>query len=464
MDNREYILSLIEKSRKAQEVFATYDQEKTDEVVRAIGKVIYDNAEMLSKMAIEDTGMGTLEGKISKHKAIATWWNYMKGRKSVGVIDNDPINGIVTIAKPMGVVASIMPSSNPTFTPCGNAMKALKGRNSVICAPHPSSPNSSKKAVDLMREELRKLGAPEDLIQVVENCNVHLSAILMEEADVVIATGGAGIVKAAYSSGTPAYGVGQGNVQVVLDKDYDDIDLLVSNVVANRPYDNGLPCTGEQCLFLPRERKDEVIKKFEEAKAFHISDPATIDLIRTQFFKGGILNRDIVGQTPQRIAEYLGIEIPEDTTMFLLKLEKYGEEEPLCREILGPVSRYIVYDDFEDAVQGAKENLLVEGAGHSADIYSNNQQMVEYYAEHMPVCRILVNQKGSAAGGNTYNNGFPPTDAVGGGTWGKNSLSENLTYKHLLNYTRIAYLIPGEPPTYEETWNSKPNTLATIKM
>lgn len=465
MDNKEYIVSLIEKARKAQEVLATYNQEQTDALVRAMGKVIVDNAEEVCKVAISDAKMGDLQGKIGKHvRGIGALWNYLKNKKSVGIIDNDAVNGVVTLAKPMGVVGCVMPSSNPTFTPALIGMNSLKSRNAIICAPHPNSQESSAFAINLMRKAIKELGAPEDLIQIVEDCTIERTGILMKESDVVVAIGGAGIVNAAYSSGTPAYGVGQGNVQVILDKDYDNLEFMVNNVVANRPADNGLPCTGEQCLFIPKERKAEVIDAFVKAKAFHVDDPKMVELFRDKLFGTGILNRDLVGKTPPEIAEYMGITIPKDTKMFLIAIDKYGVEEPLCREILGPISKYYVYEDFKDAVAGARANLLNEGAGHSADIYSYNQNMIEYFAEQAPVCRILVNQRGSAAGGSCYDNGFAPTCAIGGGTWGKNSLSENLTYKHLLNFTRISYSFAGTAPSYEETWNGAPNPLATLKM
>lgn len=453
MTEQQYIDMLIEKSKKAQKAIENYTQEQTDALVKAIGKVIYDNGDMLSKEALEETGMGTFESKSLKHTMTANLWNYMKDKQSVGVIDDDPINGIVTVAKPMGVVACLAPSTNPTYTPAINGMQAIKSRNSMIVSPHPKAKKCTAHAVKLMSDTIVKLGGPADLIQVIEEPTFERSSLLMKGADIIIATGGAAMVKAAYSSGKPSLGVGPGNIQTLIDEDYEDINYAVNNVVFNRAFDNGIPCTGDQVVFIPRSKKEQILKAFEEAGSCIVKDEDTIEVMRNKFFTDGIINLDIVGKTANQIAEYIDIEVPENTTILFVELNKYAEEEILCKEIMCPVSRFIVYDNFEDAVAMAKANLCNEGAGHSSVIFSNNKEKVEYYAEQLPVSRILVNQMGANAAGGTYENGLAPTCTVGCGTWGNNSYCDNLSYKDLLNYTRISYTLENAiNPTYEETW------------
>ena len=453
MNNQQYIDNLIEKSRKAQKAIENYTQEQVDALVKAMGKVIYDNGDMLSREAIEETGMGTFESKSLKHTLTANLWNYMKDKKSVGVIDDDPVNGIVTLAKPMGVVACLSPSTNPTYTPAINGMQAVKSRNSMIVSPHPKSKKCTAHAVKLMSDAIVELGGPADLIQTIEEPSMELSGLLMKSADVIIATGGAAMVKAAYSSGKPSLGVGPGNIQTIIDEDYDNIDLAVQLMIMNRAFDNGIPCTGDQTVFIPKSKEEVILNKFKAAGSYIVKDEKVIENMRNKFFKDGRINLDIVGKTANEVAEYVGLDIPENTPTLLVEITKYGAEEILSKEIMAPVSKYIVYDKFEDGVAMAKANLLNEGAGHSSVIFSNNKEKVEYFAEQLPVSRIMVNQMGADAAGGSYANSLAPTCTVGCGTWGNNSYTDNLSYKNLLNYTRIAYTLDNPiNPSYEETW------------
>lgn len=457
MENKTYIDNLIENAKKAQNLLEDYNQEQTDALVKAIGKIIYDNRELLSQEAVDETGLGVLAGKVAKHDKITTsHWAFLKDKPSVGLIEVDETNGIYTYAKPVGVIACLTPSTNPTTTAVGNAMHALKCRNAVIVSPHPKAKNCTAHAVSLMNKAIVSLGGPENLIQSIEEPSLELTNELMSKVDVIVATGGSAMVKSAYSSGKPSYGVGPGNVQIIVDRDYDNYPLMVAQVMGSRLYDNGMPCTGEQALILPREKADEIIKMFEEKGAYMVTDPADIQKLREAIFMKGFngpINVDIVGHPAAEVAKYANISVPEGTKLLMTKLDKYGRDEVLCREIMCPFIRCFVYDDFEDAINIAKTNLLMEGAGHSSGIYSNNDANIQLAGSQIPVARFMVGQANSNVAGNTFSNGLDPTISIGCGSWGNNSISENLTYKHLMNKTRISFIIKDAPnPTAEEIW------------
>lgn len=457
MENKTYIDGLIENARKAQAALEYYTQEQTDALVRAIGKVIYDNRELLSKEAIEETGLGVYAGKVAKHAVVTTnHWAYMKDKPSVGLIDVDEANGIYTFGKPMGVIACITPTTNPTTTAIGNSMCAIKCRNAVIVAPHPKAKMCTSHAVALMNEAIVALGGPENLIQAIEEPSLPLTSELMQKVDVIVATGGGAMVKSAYSSGKPSYGVGPGNVQIIVDRGYDNYPSMVAKIMGSRMYDNGMPCTGEQSLIMPEEEADEIIKMFEEKGCFMITDPTDVQKLREAIFKKGFdgpINVDIVGQPAEAVAKYAGVEVPEGTKLLMVNLDKCGREDVLCREIMAPVIRCYGYKEFDDAIMIAKTNLLMEGAGHSSGIYSNNDENILKAGKEIPVCRFMVCQANSSVAGNTFSNGLVPTISIGCGSWGNNSISENLSYSHLMNKTRVSYIIKDAPnPTVDEIW------------
>ncbi|MDR1481527.1 MAG: aldehyde dehydrogenase family protein [Synergistaceae bacterium] len=455
MSSKEYIDSLIKKAKAAIDKIEGYNQEQVDKMVRAAGKIVLDNARALSNEAVEETHFGSVESKVAKHDALGVMWDYLKGKKSVGVIDYDPIENVTTIAKPRGVIAAVVPSTNPTTTSAFNIMIGLKGRNAIIVAPHPNAKKCTKHTVDLIVGELNKLGAPEGLVQCIEEPTIELTGLLMGAADLIIATGGAGMVKAAYSSGTPAYGVGQGNLQVILDEDYKEIERMVLSIIGSRTYDLGVLCTGEQTLYIPTARREEVLDVFKAKGCYVLEDQSVIDKIRPIIFPdNGPINRAIVGKTPHAACKILGVDIPEDTTLLLIELKKFGKDEPLCREIMFPVLRFITYDKFEDACAMGRTNLLIEGAGHTSIIYSTDRERIVYCGEQLPVGRLLVEQIGAAGAGCTPENGLPPTLTLGGGTWGGNMISENLQYEQMYNITKVSGLIKDfKTPTYEETWD-----------
>jgi succinate-semialdehyde dehydrogenase len=455
MDAKAHVSELIEKARVAQKIFEEYPQERVDEAVRAIGKAVYDNAAPLARMAVDETGMGNYEDKIMKNqgKPKATWQK-LKGVKSRGVIRYIEDQGLAEVAKPMGVIGAVTPMTNPVMTPVHNAMIALKGGNAIILCSHPKGDNTGKKTVEVMREALKKIGAPEDLIQVVAESTVETSGALMAMADACISTGGPGMVKAAYSSGKPAFGVGPGNVQALVDRDANIADA-VAKIIRGRTYDNGVLCTCEQAAHIPKEKADEIVEEFKKQGAYYVSEPAEVDRFRKTLFIDGVIAKSLVGLKPVAIAKAAGTDIAEDTKLIVVKLDKTGAEEPLSREKLFPVLALYEYDTWEEGVAKAAANIDHEGTGHSAVIHSFTKENIEYAAKKIRVSRFSVNQIGSNSLGGTLTNGLNPTGTLGCGTWGNNSLSENLWFHHLINISRIAYEIKDAPAaklTDEEIW------------
>lgn len=453
METKEYIQSLIEKAREAQQVFEKYSQEEVDCAVRAIGKAIYDNADPLAKMAAEETGMGKYEDKIIKNatKAKATWFR-LKGMKSRGVIAVHDETGILEVAKPMGVIGCIAPTTNPTMTPMHNAMCALKGGNAILICPHPRAKQTGIESVNIMRAALKEIGAPEDLIQIVSEPTMEASSAVMSMCDVVVATGGPAMVKAAYSSGKPSYGVGAGNVQTLIDADA-DLEESAKKIAKSRTYDNGVLCTCEQCVHVPSEYFDKTVELLKLHGAAYVSEEEDINKLRKGMFPDGSINKDCVGASPVEIAKISGINIDKNAGFILVKIEKFGKEEFLSKEKLCPVLCVAEYDTWENAVAHAKTNLLNEGAGHSVVLHSHNDENIAYAGIELPVSRVGVNMIGSSGLGGGFDNGLNPTATLGCGTWGNNSISENLWWHHLVNITRIAKLIPdAKVPTDEEIW------------
>jgi succinate-semialdehyde dehydrogenase len=456
MEQQNYIDSLIRKAKEAQSIIGNYSQQQVDAIVKAIGKAIYYNAEMLAMEAVDETGFGNVESKTWKQqKTCIAAWVYLRDKVSVGVIEEDTINGIVTYAKPVGVIACLLPSTNPTSTLANNAMNAIKSGNAIILSPHPKAKKTSLHGVALVNEELKKLNAPENLIQIIQEPAMALSQELMSKADVVVATGGFGMIKAAYSSGRPSYGVGQGNVQALIAEDYTDYKTAADMIVMNRHYDNGIPCTCEQSVFFPGIREHEFLSAFISSGAYPVEDDDKIEkLTAVMFSETGAINVENVGLTAVKLAEKIGLDIPSNTRILLVKARGAGREHLLCKEKLNPVLQYYTYEKFESALEIAKTNLLMEGAGHTATVFTNNETTARLVGEKLPVGRVVVNQIGAAASGGSLINGLNPTMSLGCGSWGNNSISENLTYRHLMNVTKVAF--PKKDfvfPSPEEVWN-----------
>lgn len=453
MDITEYVSDIISKGRKAQQEFESYNQEKVDQVVRAVGKAVYDNGEELARLAVDETGMGNYEDKVLKNKGKAmAVWNYLKGKKSVGILQYFEEEGIVEVGKPIGIIGAVTPVTNPVMTPMHNAMIALKGRNAIVICPHPSGKESGVKTVAYINKYLKELGAPENLVQVVEEPTLDISNLVMKMTDVCISTGGPGMVKVAYSSGKPAFGVGAGNNQCLIDEDA-DIKDLVPKVIRGRIYDNGVLCTCEQSIICPESRYTAIIDEFIAQGAYYVSAPKEVIALRNKVLPDGALNKGMVGLSAAQIADAAGIKVDPSTKVLIVKADGPGKADPFAKEKLFPVLAAYTYKTWEEGVAIVNANLDYEGKGHSMVIHSFNKAHIEYAAENIPVSRFLVNGIGSSGLGGAYTNGLAPTGTLGCGSWGNNSISENLNYRHLINISRIAYTNPNAHiPTPDEIW------------
>jgi len=448
------VQQLLARARTAQAVFESFSQEQVDAIVKGIAKYVYDNAEMLARMAVDETGIGVYEDKILKNKGKArVIWNNLKDKKSRGIIGEDHENNLVFVAKPVGVVGAVTPVTNPIVTPMCNGMFALKTGNAVIFAPHPKA----EKCTVLLTQEFMRIvkahGGPDNLIQTVVNGSVDITQELMRVVDVVVATGGGAMVKSAYSSGKPSFGVGAGNVPVIIDRGV-NVREAAEKIVTGASFDNGIICSHEQFVFAPEEQYDEVVESFEATgKVWFTEDEPIVQKFRDVVFPGGRLNKDVVGRSCREIGAMVGVDVPATARIILLPARGAGGDDVLAKEKLCPVVAIMPYKDFAEAVANAKANLLVEGAGHSAAVHSHDEAHIRSAGLELPVSRLVVNQASALTAGGSLSNGFAPTTTLGCGSWGGNSISENLDYKHLMNVSRIGKVITGKrAPSDAEIW------------
>ena len=451
MDSQEYINGYIERARIAQKEFEKMNQEQVDRAVQIIGKVVYDNAQYFAEIAVEETGMGNVEDKYAKNKQKAgIVWNNLKGKKSRGILETDETTGITTVAKPMGVVAAITPCTNPIVTPMSNSMFALKCGNAIVITPHHKSVKCSTKVVEMMNDALAAEGYPENLIQILGEHSRENTRNLISSADVVVATGGAGMVNAAYSSGRPALGVGAGNVQCIIDEGY-DYKEAVPKIIKGRSYDYGIICSAEQSVICPEKDFEDILKEFEANGCYVVRDPEELEKVRGALFDDGKPNRHSVGQSCGKVAELAGIQIPEGTRAIVAVAEGTGLTDLLGGEKMAPVISAYPYSDLDDGIRIAAENLEKDGKGHSVSFHSDSEEHIAKVGESLCVSRFVINQCSANSAGGSYFNGLNPTNTLGCGSWGHNSISENLNYHHLMNVSRIARFMPdNHVPTDEE--------------
>jgi succinate-semialdehyde dehydrogenase len=448
------VQELVAKARIAQAAYESFSQEQVDAIVKGIGKYVYDNADMLARMAVDETGIGVYEDKILKNKGKArVIWNNLKNKKSRGIIKEDPNANLVFVAKPMGVVGAVTPVTNPIVTPMCNAMFALKTGNAVIFAPHPKAEHCTQHLTGAFAEVVKANRGPDNLIQMITNGSVETTQELMQDVDVVVATGGGAMVRSAYSSGKPSYGVGAGNVPVIIDRDV-DIKDAAEKIVTGAAFDNGIICSHEQFVLTPEEHYEDTIQSFiATGKVWFTADKDTVQKLRDLVLPHGHLNKNVVGKSPRQIGAMAGIEVPETARIILLPAEGAGTADVLAKEKLCPVVAILPYKTFDEAVAMAKANLLVEGAGHSAALHSHDESHIRFTGVELPVSRLVVNQASAITAGGSLTNGFAPTTTLGCGSWGGNSISENLDYKHLMNVSRIGKVITDKKvPTDTEIW------------
>ena len=439
--NREELTEAIARVRAAQKIFATYTQEQVDKIFLAAATAANRARISLAKMAVAETGMGIVEDKVIKnHYATEYIYNAYKDTKTCGVIEEDTAYGIKKIAEPIGVIAAVIPTTNPTSTAIFKTLLALKTRNGMIISPHPRARKSTIEAAKIVLEAAVAAGAPEGIISWIDVPSLELSNLVMRECDLTLATGGPGMVKAAYSSGKPAIGVGPGNTPAVID-DSADLKLAVNSIIHSKTFDNGMICASEQSTII----LDSI---YEEAKAEFVSRGCYIlkgeelDKVRNTILINGTLNAKIVGQSACTIAKLAGVEVPETTKILIGEVESVELSEAFAREKLSPVLAMYRAVDFNDALNKAERLVADGGYGHTASVYLNTitaADKLNAFADRMKACRILVNTPSAHGGiGDLYNFKLAPSLTLGCGSWGGNSVSENVGVKHLLNIKTVA--------------------------
>ncbi|MBQ2293975.1 MAG: bifunctional acetaldehyde-CoA/alcohol dehydrogenase [Spirochaetales bacterium] len=439
--NVEELVQLIAKVRKAQEEFATFSQEKVDAIFKAAALAANKERIPLAKMAVEETGMGIVEDKVIKnHYASEYIYNAFKDTKTCGVIEEDKAFGIKKIAEPIGVVAAVIPTTNPTSTAIFKTMISLKTRNGIIISPHPRAKNATIAAAKVVLDAAVKAGAPEGIIGWIDVPSLELTNTVMKEADIILATGGPGMVKAAYSSGKPALGVGAGNTPVIMDETC-DIKVAVSSLIHSKTFDNGMICASEQAVIVNKDIYEEVKKEFV-LRGCYFCTPEETEKVRKTILINGALNAKIVGQKPVTIAKLAGFDIPESTKILIGEVESVSIEEEFAHEKLSPVLAMYKAEDFDDALAKAEVLVADGGYGHTSSLYINvgtGAEKIAKFQAAMKTCRVLINTPSSHGGiGDLYNFKLAPSLTLGCGSWGGNSVSENVGVKHLLNIKTVA--------------------------
>ena len=435
------LTAALERCRQAQSVFAEYTQEQVDKIFKAAAVAANKMRIPLAKMAVEETGMGIVEDKVIKnHYAAEYIYNAYKDTRTCGVIETDEAFGIQRIAEPIGVVAAVIPTTNPTSTAIFKTLICLKTRNAIVISPHPRAKKCTIAAARVVLEAAVEAGAPEGLIGWIEQPSLELTNQLMREADLILATGGPGMVKAAYSSGKPALGVGPGNTPAVID-DSADILLAVSSVIHSKTFDNGMICASEQSVVVLDSVYDAVRAEFA-ARGCHLLTAEETEKLRGTILVNGALNAKIVGQSAHTIAAMAGVDVPENTKILIGEVTSTALSEAFAHEKLSPVLAMYRAKDFEDALRIADRLVRDGGFGHTASVYLDPvgaKQKLDAFAHAMKACRILVNTPSSQGGiGDLYNFRLAPSLTLGCGSWGGNSVSENVGVKHLLNIKTIA--------------------------
>ena len=449
---------LIERARKAQQEIEFWPQEKVDLMVAAVAWETYkpEVVQKIARLAVEETGMGLYEHKLLKHqkKTLGTLRD-MQGVKTVGVIEEIPEKGLIKIAKPVGVIGALTPVTNCEATFPAKALPALKCRNAIIFAPHPRTKKTAALVVETLRAGLAKVGAPLDLIQTITEPSIDLSKELMSKVDLVVATGGGPMVKSAYSSGTPAYGVGAGNAVVIVDETA-DLQAAAEKIFQGKTFDNATSCSSENSVALQAGIYDQMIANLK-AQGGYWCDESERELLKQTMWPDGVhLNKDIVAQPVMKIAELAGLKVPEGTTFLMVAGKHVGNDDPFCKEKLSLVLTVWKYDDFEEAIQLVENITALNGRGHSCGIHSTNDAHILELGTRAKVSRMMVNQAHSLGNSGNYNNGMPFTLTLGCGTWGGNITTENLHWKHFMNVTWVSKpiepIVPNEEELFAEVW------------
>ena len=441
IDSVETLEAEIIRLRDAQRAFAAFSQEQVDAIFKAAAIAANKARIPLAKMAVRETGMGIVEDKVIKnHYAAEYIYNAYKDTKTCGVIEEDREFGITKIAEPIGVVAAVIPTTNPTSTAIFKALISLKTRNAIIISPHPRAKESTIAAARVVLDAAVAAGAPEGIISWIDAPALDLTNLVMREADIILATGGPGMVKAAYSSGKPALGVGAGNTPAIIDESA-DITLAVNSIIHSKTFDNGMICASEQSVIADKKIYEKVKKEFSDRGCYFLNEHEK-NLVRKTIIINGALNAKIVGQSAFRIAELSGVSVPESTKILIGEVESVDLSEEFAHEKLSPVLAMYKSKDFDDALEKADRLIADGGYGHTSSIYINvttGEEKLRRFRERMKTCRILINTPSSQGGiGDLYNFRLAPSLTLGCGSWGGNSVSENVGVKHLINIKTVA--------------------------
>ena len=441
VDSTESLENLIENVRKAQKEFATFSQEKVDKIFLAAAMAANHARIPLAKMAVEETGMGVVEDKVIKNNFAAEYiYNKYKNEKTCGIIEEDKSYGITKVAEPIGLIAAVIPTTNPTSTAIFKTLVCLKTRNGIIISPHPRAKKSTIEAAKVVLEAAIKAGAPKGIIGWIDVPSLELTNMLMQSSDTILATGGPGMVKAAYSSGKPALGVGAGNTPAVIDESA-DIVLAVNSIIHSKTFDNGMICASEQSCIVDSKIYDEVKKEFQKRGCYFLNEEEK-DKVRKTIIINGALNAKIVGQKAYTIADLAGVKVPENTKVLIGEVESVDISEEFAHEKLSPVLAMYKSNSFEESIDKAYHLIYDGGMGHTSSLFINTiteKEKIKKFYEAMPTCRVVINTPSSQGGiGDIYNFKLTPSLTLGCGSWGGNSVSENVGIKHLINVKTVA--------------------------
>lgn len=434
------LLKRLEEMREAQAEFATFTQEQVDKIFYEAALAAEKNRIPLARMAVEETGMGVMEDKVIKnHYAAEYIYNKYKDMKTCGVVEDDPAAGYRVVAEPMGIVAAVIPTTNPTSTAIFKTLLALKTRNAIIISPHPRAKECTIAAARIVRDAAEKAGCPKGIIDWVPAPTIDMTAAVMSNADIILATGGPGMVNAAYSSGKPALGVGPGNTPVIID-DTADIKLAVSSIIHSKTFDNGMICASEQSVTVLDSVYDQVKKEFADRGCYFLQGKE-LDAVRKTVIVNGAVNAGIVGKSAHFIAKTAGVDVPEKTKVLIGEVTSVEPSEEMAHEKLSPVLGMYRAKTFDEAIAKAERLVADGGYGHTSSLYVNinEKEKIAKHQEAMKTCRILINTPSSQGGiGDLYNFKMAPSLTLGCGTWGGNSVSGNVGPQHLLNYKSVA--------------------------
>ncbi len=448
------VAGLIARARSAQHKIDTYDQAQTDELVAAAGWAIMEPGRnrRLAELAVADTGLGNVDDKITKnHRKTLGLLRDLKGADSVGIISANTATGITEIARPAGVVAAITPSTNPGATPANKIINALKGRNAIIVAPSPKGYSTCALLLKYIHAEFDKIGAPHDLVQMLPApVTKDTTHALMRQADLIVATGSQANIRAAYSSGTPAFGVGAGNVASIIDASA-NLDDAADKIARSKTFDNATSCSSENSVIIDAAVYDATLAALSRAGGVML-DAAEKVKLQAALWPGGKLSATLIAQSTATIAKASDLTRPAvAAAKFLMVAEDgVGRAHPFSGEKLSPVLAVYRAKDFADAAAIVAQIYDFQGAGHSVSLHSNKPEQAEYLGLHLKVCRVIVNQAHAIATGGSFDNGLPFSLSMGCGTWGGNSFSDNMNYRNYLNITRIARPIPEHVPSVED--------------